>query len=583
MPEDGAWRTRLLCDGYLDLNGFTEFLRKLGAGRLMAMGVVTAGLIAFFTYMTMQFTTQPMSLLYADLDMTDSGEILSKLEAMNIPYQLQGDGSTILVPQDQARRLRMALAEQGIPAGGTVGYEIFDKSDMLGQTSFAQNINQLRAMEGELARTIRSISSISNARVHLVIPKRELFASGNKQEPTASIVIKSRGQLSSAQVNAILHLAASAVPGLSPSRVALIDDKGKLLARGVEDDFDKGNVANIQDKNTEYETLISERIQTLVGSVVGPENIRVQVTAQINLDRITENAEIFDPDGRVIRSTSAVEEESEDAKPKSEGVSVASELPGAADTIGAKADDKLRDRRTEETSNFEISRTTRVKTKEAGAIERISVAVLVNGAMTTQPDGARTYTPRSEDELKQIESLVRTAIGYDEKRGDQVRIANLRFSEMELESQDAGEAPFLGIETGDWMRFAETSILGLVALLTALFVFRPLITRLLEVGPYAGGQMQPTLAGGAGGVPQITGPSSSGNQSATASQPGMMEGPGAMLQILQSKEQQLDSMIDIAKIDGQVKASSVKKVGEVVGNHPDEAIAILRSWLHDKE
>lgn len=549
----------------------------------MAMGVVTAGLIAFFTYMTMQFTTQPMSLLYADLDMTDSGEILSKLEAMNIPYQLQGDGSTILVPQDQARRLRMALAEQGIPAGGTVGYEIFDKSDMLGQTSFAQNINQLRAMEGELARTIRSISSISNARVHLVIPKRELFASGNKQEPTASIVIKSRGQLSSAQVNAILHLAASAVPGLSPSRVALIDDKGKLLARGVEDDFDKGNVANIQDKNIEYETLISERIQTLVGSVVGPENIRVQVTAQINLDRITENAEIFDPDGRVIRSTSAVEEESEDAKPKPEGVSVASELPGAADTIGAKADDKLRDRRTEETSNFEISRTTRVKTKEAGAIERISVAVLVNGAMTTQPDGARTYTPRSEDELKQIESLVRTAIGYDEKRGDQVRIANLRFSEMELESQDAGEAPFLGIETGDWMRFAETSILGLVALLTALFVFRPLITRLLEVGPYAGGQMQPTLAGGAGGVPQITGPSSSGNQSATASQPGMMEGPGAMLQILQSKEQQLDSMIDIAKIDGQVKASSVKKVGEVVGNHPDEAIAILRSWLHDKE
>ena len=548
----------------------------------MAMGVVTAGLIAFFAYMTMQFTTQPMSLLYADLDMTDSGEILSKLEAMNIPYQLQGDGSTILVPQDQARRLRMMLAEQGIPAGGTVGYEIFDKSDMLGQTSFAQNINQLRAMEGELARTIRSISSISNARVHLVIPKRELFASGKKQEPTASIVIKSRGQLSSAQVNAILHLAASAVPGLSPSRVALIDDKGKLLARGVEDDFDEGNVANIQDKNTEYETLISERIQTLVGSVVGPENIRVQVTAQINLDRITENAEIFDPNGRVIRSTSAVEEESEDVKPKSEGVSVAGELPGAAGTIGAKADDKLRDSRTEETSNFEISRTTRVKTKEAGAIERISVAVLVNGAVTTQPDGARTYTPRSEDELKQIESLVRTAIGYDEKRGDQVRVANLRFSEMELEAQDAGEAPFLGIETGDWMRFAETSILGLVALLTALFVFRPLITRLLEIGPYAGGQMQPALAGGAGGVPQITGPSS-GNQSTMTGQPGMLEGPEAMLQLLQSKEQQLDSMIDIAKIDGQLKASSVKKVGEVVGKHPDEAIAILRSWLHDKE
>lgn len=562
------------------MNGFTEFLRKLGAGRLIAMGVVTAGLIAFFSYMIMQYTTQPMSLLYSDLDMTDSGEILGKLEAMNIPYQLQGDGSTILVPQDQSRRLRMMLAEQGIPAGGTVGYEIFDKSDMLGQTSFAQNVNQLRAMEGELARTIRSISTISNARVHLVIPKRELFATGKKQEPTASIVIKTRAQLTNAQVNAIQHLAASAVPGLSPARVAVIDDKGKLLARGVEDEFENGNVSNIQDKNSEYETLISERIQTLVGSIVGQENIRVQVTAQINLDRITENAEIFDPSGRVIRSSSTVEEESEDINPKSEAVSVASDLPDAAATGAAKADNKLRDNRTEETSNFEISKTIRVKTKEAGAIERLSVAVLVNGAMTTQPDGARTYTARSEDELKQIESLVRTAIGFDEKRGDQVRVANLRFSEMELDTVEPAEAPFMGIEAGEWMRFAETAVLGIVALLTALFVFRPLITRLLEIEPYQSGQMQAALAGG-GSVPQLTGPSSA--QINSPGQQPLLEGVDAMHQLIHSKEQQLDSMIDIAKIDGQVKASSVKKVGEVVGNHPDEAIAILRSWLHDKE
>lgn len=574
------WIARLLCDGHLDLNGFTEFLRKLGAGRLIAMGVVTAGLIAFFAYMTMQFTAQPMSLLYADLDMTDSGEILSKLEAMNIPYKLQGDGSTILVPQDQARRLRMTLAEQGIPAGGTVGYEIFDKSDMLGQTSFAQNVNQLRAMEGELARTIRSISTISNARVHLVIPKRELFASGKKQEPTASIVIKTRGQLSSAQVNAILHLAASAVPGLSPSRVALIDDKGKLLARGVEDDVENGNVTNIQDKNTEYETLISERIQTMVGSVVGLENVRVQVTAQVNLDRITENAEIFDPNGRVIRSTSTVEEESEDVNPKSESVSVASELPNATETAPTKGDDKLRDNRTEETSNFEISRTTRVKTKEAGAIEKLSVAVLVNGTIATQTDGTRTYAPRNEDELKQIESLVRTAIGYDEKRGDQVRISNLRFSETPLNIQPDAEQPFLGLESSEWMRFAETAIIGLVALLTALFVFRPLITRLMEISPYAGDQMQPSLAG-VGAVPQITGPS--GSPAGYTGQQTALDGPESMLQIIHNKEQQLDSMIDIAKIDGQVKASSVKKVGEVVAKHPEEAIAILRSWLHDKE
>jgi flagellar M-ring protein FliF len=568
-----------LFDGYLDLNGFSEFLRKLGAGRLIAMGVVTAGLIAFFAYLTMQFTSQPMSLLYADLDMTDSGEILAKLDGMNIPYQLQGDGSTIMVPQDQARRLRMILAEQGIPAGGSVGYEIFDKSDMLGQTSFAQNVNQLRAMEGELSRTIKSISTVSNARVHLVIPKKELFTDGKKQEPTASIVLKTRTQLSGGQVNAIQHLVASAVPGLSPARVAIIDDKGKLLARGMDDEFDAGNVTNIKDKNAEYETLISERIQLLVGSVVGQENVRVQVTAQINLDRITENAEIFDPNGRVIRSTSNVEEQSEDANTNSKGVSVASELPGATDTATKNGDDKLRDNRTEETSNFEISRTTRVKTKEAGAIERVSVAVLVNGVSTAQPDGTRTYAPRSEDELKQIESLVQTAIGFDEKRGDQVRVANLRFSEMELAPMEEGEQPFLGVESAEWMRFAETAIIGLIALLTALFVFRPLITRLLEIGSPADGQMNPALAG-AGGVPQLSGPSA--GMYAQLGQQGTAEGSEHMLQLLHNKEHKLDSMIDIAKIDGQVKASSVKKVGEVVQNHPDEAIAILRSWLHDK-
>ncbi len=548
------------------------------------MGVVTAGLIAFFTYMTMQFTSQPMSLLYADQDMTDSGEILTKLDAMKIPYQLQGDGSTIMVPQDQARRLRMMLAEQGIPAGGTVGYEIFDKSDMLGQTSFAQNVNQLRAMEGELARTIKSISSISNARVHLVIPKKELFTAGKKQEPTASIVIKTRAQLGSAQVNAIQHLVASAVPGLSPARVAVIDDKGKLLARGVDAEFDEGNVSNIKDKNAEYETLISERIQSLVGSVVGPENVRVQVTAQVNLDRITENAEIFDPNGRVIRSTSTIEEASEENNPDSKGVSVASELPGASETGAAKADDKLRDNRNEETSNFEISKTTRVKTKEAGAIERVSVAVLVNGATTAQADGKRTYAPRTDEELKQIESLVRTAIGFDEKRGDQVRVANLRFTEMEQEALGEAEAPFLGLEASQWMRFAETTILAIIALLTALFVFRPLITRLLEIGPSGDGQMNPALAG-PGGVPQLTGPgvSATGYAQIPGHQGAIEGGSDPMLQLLHDKENRLDSMIDIAKIDGQVKASSVKKVGEVVKNHPDEAIAILRTWLHDKE
>ena len=545
------------------------------------MGIVSAALLAFFSYMVMQFTTQPMSLLFADLDMNDSGEIITKLESMDIPYQLQGDGGTILVPRDQSRRLRMLLAEQGLPAGGSVGYEIFDKSEMLGQTSFAQNINQLRAMEGELARTIQSISTIAHARVHLVIPKRELFSAEKKQEPTASIVIKSRGTATDTQVSAIQHLVASAVPGLSPIRVAVIDDKGKLLARGVDDNTKSGGLESLRNKNLEYETLISDRIQAMVGSIVGMENVRVQTSAQLNMESITENAEIFDPNGRVIRSTSVTEEESEHLNEESEKVSVAGALPEAAAGNTAAADNKLRDNRSEETSNFEISRTTRVKSKEAGAIEKLSVAVLVNGALTVKPDGAREYTPRSEDEIRQIETLVKAAIGYDEKRGDQVRVSNLRFSETEIPPQAPEDSPFLGIESSEWIGFAETGVLGLVALLTALFVFRPLITRLLEITPVTAGQMQTALAG-PGQTPQITGPS--GVQALGQSAQALLEGPDDNRQNRQGvNPRELESLIDVAKIEGQVKASSVKKVGEVINRHPDEAISILRSWLHDKE
>lgn len=566
------------------MNGFSNFLQRLGAGRLIAMGMVSAALIAFFVYVTMRFTEPPMSLLYSDLDSADSGEILAKLEALDIPYQLQGDGNTILVPEDQARRLRMALAEQGLPTGGSVGYELFDKTDALGQTSFVQNVNQLRAMEGELARTIRSIDTVANARVHLVIPKRELFATGAKQQPTASIVLKVRNSFGPAQVDAIQHLVAAAVPGLDPSRVAIVDDKGKLLASGNDNSLQSGIAANIQDSNANFESLIASRVQTMIGSIVGIENVRVQVSARATLDRITENAEIFDPNGRVIRSTNTVENESQKSEPESKSVSVASALPDAASSATTTSNGET-EKHSEETANFEISRTTRTKTTEAGAIDRVSVAVLVNGSLQPQKDGTKVYEPRTEDELKQIDALVRTAIGYDEKRGDVVKVANLRFSELELPPVEEIEQPLLGLETSDWMRLAETGSLALVALLTLLFVFRPLITRLLDIQPGQGGVMQPALAGpGGAAMAQITGPAQSqmllaGGNPQTAQMPGAEQYASNSLLPSVSK---IESMIDISQIEGQVKASSIRKVGEVIERHPDEAIAIMRTWLHDK-
>src|SRR5690606_39076012 len=219
------------------VNALVQTLRNLGPLRLAALGGVGLALIGFFVYLTARLATPEMALLYGDLEMTDSAEIVARLESMGVPYRLRRAGSEILVPADQALRLRMAMAEEGLPSGGAVGYEIFDRVDSLGTTSFVQEVNRLRALEGELARTIRSISQVKSARVHLVIPRRELF-SRERSEPGASIILMmERGAaLERSQVLAIQHLVAAAVPRLKPSAISIVDDHGTLLARGTEDD-----------------------------------------------------------------------------------------------------------------------------------------------------------------------------------------------------------------------------------------------------------------------------------------------------------------------------------------------------------
>ena len=200
----------------------------------MAMVVVTAALIGFFGFLIMRVTTPQLTTLFTDLSYEDSSAIIKDLERQGIPFEMRNDGSVLMVPKDKVTRLRMKLAESGLPKGGGVGYEIFDKSDAIGATSFVQNINHLRAMEGELARTIRAIDRVQFARVHLVLPERPLF-SRETPEPSASIVLRVRGALEPAQVRAIRHLAASAVNGLKPQRVSIVDERGNLLANGATD------------------------------------------------------------------------------------------------------------------------------------------------------------------------------------------------------------------------------------------------------------------------------------------------------------------------------------------------------------
>jgi flagellar M-ring protein FliF len=553
-----------------------EVFKSFGVARLGAMAGVTAALVGFFFYVTTELMQPPMSLLFSGLDPRDSAEIVAKLDSLKVPYQLQGDGTTIMVAQDQALKLRMELAGDGLPAGGSVGYEIFDKQDALGVTSFMQSVNLVRALEGELARTIRSLDVIDQARVHLVIPKRELFARENR-EPTASIVVRPRGgQISRAQVQAIQNLVASAVDGMTPLHVSVIDDKGQLLAGGNQREGEGetgGGQASLDERQTSFETRLREQVEEIVTSVVGYGKARVQVSADLDFNRVTKESVTFDPDSQVVRSTQTRESTERDVATKqSQGVTVANGLPDASTGAPNSGNQSQQSKdSTDETVNYEISTEKKTEILEEGRVNKISVAVVVDGAYTTDANGQRNYQARSADEMTQISTLVKSAIGFDQKRGDQVEVVNMRFAEIEVGPMVEEEQPFLGLDKEDILRIAQMAVLAVISLLLILLVFRPMMNRLLAA---PGTQALP----GPGGVTALSSQPHHGQVAHAGAHQQLP--PGVAAAALPGPTHE-GSMIDIARVHGQVKESSVKKVGEIVSSHPDEALAIMRTWLHE--
>ncbi|MBI2714803.1 MAG: flagellar M-ring protein FliF [Rhizobiales bacterium] len=569
------------------MQGFLDFVKSLGAARMAAMAAVTLTLIGFFAFLMIRMTTPQLVPLFTDLSVEDSSAIVKDLERQAIAYELKNDGTIVLVPKDKVARLRMKLAESGLPKGGGVGYEIFDKSDALGATSFIQNINHLRALEGELARTIRGIDRVQSARVHLVLPERALF-SRDKAEASASIVLKVRGSLEAQQVRAIRHLVASAVNGMKPERVSVIDETGKLLADGASQDNAMGGA---DERKTAFENRLRSQVEGIVSSVVGPGRARVQLTADFDLNRITQTSDKFDPDGRVLRSSQTREENSSMGDQAGGAVSVGNEMPGHNQPAGGANRDQ--NRKTEEIANYEISRTTKTEVTEAGRINRISAAVLVDGTYTKNDKGEVVYQPRAKDEIDRIAALVRSAIGFDAKRGDQVEVVNLRFADASpvAGNEPAGWMSYFAFSKEDIMRGAEIGVMALLGLIVLFLVVRPLVRRIvtpegMEAGGAAGAAGMAGVAGAMGiaGSTVIQGAgnmtiSGGGNGSITSS-------GGANISIGGGEESvtisnRTSAMIDVAKVQGQVHAVSVQKVGELAEKNPHEAVSIIRNWLHE--
>jgi flagellar M-ring protein FliF len=558
------------------MEAILQVMRNLGPMRIAVVGGVMLGLAGFFFWIISRLAAPQLELLYADLDMNDSARIVSQLESDQIPYELRNNGGAIYVPADLVPRTRVTLAEQGLPSGGSIGYEIFDNSDSLGTTNFMQNVNLVRALEGELARTIRSVDAVKAARVHLVLPKRELF-SRERQEPSASVLLHMRGsnRPTQSQVVAIQNLVASAVPGLIPNRISVVDGKGTLLTQGFEDPNNPAAVsAKADERREQYENRLARTVEELLAQTVGPGKVRAEVFADMDFDRINTSEEVYDPDGQVVRSTQAIEESTSNREGGGDlPVSVATNLPDASfDAAGTSGTDAS-ENRTEETVNYEISKKIINHVRETGIINRLSVAVLVDGTYGPGDEGPNSYHPRSQEELNLLATLVRSAIGFDVQRGDAVEVINMRFVELDMPEEEEFDI-FLGLGKNDLFRLAQYLVLIVFAVLAFLLVVRPLMKRVVEAGPMTAGSASRDLLAKQPNPPALAPPASGATMAAMV--------PAAAGERMPSAEA-VEEMIDLQQVEGRVNASSVKKVGEIVDKHPDEALSIIRGWLYAED
>lgn len=565
------------------MDSFLDSLKNMGAARLAVMALTLFGLVVFFIFIMARSGTPSMTLLYSGLSTSDSTEIAAKLDNTRVNYRLSDDGTQISVPHKDVGRARMLLAQEGLPRQGSMGYELFDQKQSFGETSFRQNINQLRALEGELSRTVGTLSQIRSARVHLVLPQRELF-SRDTRPASASVFVNLRGNdaLGNEQIQAIQHLVAAAVPQLKSNHVAIIDQSGNLLARGEDDDTGSAAARSSEDMRQKYEQRVTRIIEDMVGRIVGFGRVRANVTADLNFDVVSRNSETYNPDGQVVRSTQTVTDEAQDSTSSTAApVSVETNLPGLpGQQKNGQAGNKSS--RTEEVTNFEISKTVESVVRAAGDVKRLSIAVVVDGRYEADPNAVKpedapadwtapkTYAPRSDEELDKIATLVKSAVGFDAGRGDTVEVVNMPFAETDFFEGPINDDSILGFPRVELLGLAETLALSLVAVLAILAVFRPLISHFAAAAKTAathsaGADDMPPLLAAQGAQPQLAGPQ------------GML--PGVAGAGMATAGGDLDSMIDMTSVEGKVKASSVQKISELVTNHPNETVSVIRQWM----
>lgn len=471
------------------------FINQLKINRKMLLLIVGVIVIAISSITYLWLKDDNYGVLFSNLNDKDGGEIISQLDKLNIPYKFSSSGTTILIPQNQIYHTRLRIAQQGLPKGGAIGFELLDK-ESFGMSQFNEQINYQRALEGELSRTIAIISSVNDARVHLAMPKPSLFVRERKF-PSASVALTllPGRALSQGQIDAIIHLISSSVPELQADKVTIIDQKGNLLT-GERYRDSNVNIAQLE-YSERIENLIRERVEKIIIPILGQQNVKVQVNADIDFSRQESTSEIYDPNSDASNQTIRSKQQIENSQLASSNI--IGGVPGALSNqpvptpsapIDGESDSKDKDDKqkmyhlqSNKTLNFEVNRQVIHSKIPEGRIKRLSVAVLVNykfisadeitsaNEENSEQEAVEKWVKLDQEELTHIEALARQAMGFSDLRGDSLTVANLKFTDQ-IEDENAAMVFLQKHEVFDMLKVA---IKYLIYILILWFAWRKVL------------------------------------------------------------------------------------------------------------
>jgi flagellar M-ring protein FliF len=545
------------------MKGFIDSVRKLGMVRVAMLTGVTLGILGAFIWLEMHGARPGrMTVLASDLDTQSAQQIVTALTGHKIPFRQ--DGTQILVPDSNLATARGLLSAGGLSTSNVTGYEIFDRGNDLAVTDFDQQVKLTRALEGELSRTIGSVRGIVRARVHLVLPHREPFAH-DRQHASASVMLTVPGRqtLTPEAVQSVVDLVAASVPGLRRQDVTVVDSNLHLLVQAGDGKDPRAKSAMEENIRQRTEARVVQGVELMLERSLGVGHVHAEATIRMNFDQVHETQEKYDPDGSVVRSTQNVTQNNKTTD-KTGPVSLQNNLPNA--DAGAQATGSQEGRQ-EETTNYEIGKTVRAIVHDQPQIERITMAVMVDGTDQVGADGKRTWKPRDQAELDQISKLVKSAIGFDEKRGDKLDVVSMPFVST-LAGAEAAPMVAPNRANGDLVTFLQMIAFGVVGFGIIILTARSIFAALNK------GSGSLMFAGGASAeIGGLDGPADGQHGPGTAL--GIAHGGGDDGQL----DPEEDDTVIVHNVQGQMRASSIRKVTQLVDQHPDTTLGIIRAWI----